>query len=315
MKFRIYRISPIEVIMFRMPGSTCGFHQPCQVKDGTSALVSPPAGNPTIPALPKTRVSAFVGGTPLNEAKSLLRPCLPRGVYGRPLSALPGLLEEIVGRGVKISNEQLAKYLRNAKILEADLGGPLRTTLPRARYLVIHDTSSGLARTFQAFPDKVNESSWDRNQLSNVRQRTNAHVFITRVGTSYTAHDFSVPYSATKYTNHQTAALKIKFCHVELIQPRLIDSHGSDWKAPNPGFPGTQLERLALVYIAASIRHGGWLIPAYHHNIDMGLPAHDDPQNFDLAEWAAQLEALQKKIFGIPQGGSFPVTTDIEHRA
>jgi hypothetical protein len=264
--------------------------------------------NPTTPAPARTPVSAFVGGTPLEEAKSLLRPSLPHGHYGPPLTSLPDPLEQLIGKDVNHPDGPLTKYLQKEKIREADIGGPLSTTLPDARYLVIHDTSSALPRRVRSFPDNINSSSWEKNRGESLRQRDNAHVFISRVGTSHTAHDFSVPYSATKYTNRQPNALKLKFCHVELIQPRLTDARGSDWEAPTPGFPVAQLERLAVVYVAASVRHGAWLIPAYHHNVDMGLPAHDDPQNFDQAEWADQLAFVLKEILGVPRPGGFPVS-------
>jgi hypothetical protein len=228
-------------------------------------------------------------------------------LYGKPLARLPSVLEQLIGQEVRIEQGLITRYLQKAKIKEADLGGPLSARLTDARYFVIHDTSSAFKPGVQTFPKNINDSSWDRNRTQSLRQRTNAHVFISRVGTSHTAQNFSVPYSATKYTMHQASALKLKFCHIELIQPRLVD-HGTDWKAPQPGFPGVQLERLAVVYIAASVRRGVWLVPTYHHNVDMGIPgAHDDPQNFDLEEWADQLAGVLKAISGIPPAGDFPV--------
>ena len=54
-----------------------------------------------------------------------------------------------------------------------------------------------------------------------------------------------------------------------------------------------QLERLALIYVVASVRTGNWLIPAYHSSIDLGFPdRHDDPQNFDLDRWAMKLQKV-----------------------
>ena len=58
-----------------------------------------------------------------------------------------------------------------------------------------------------------------------------------------------------------------------------------------------QYDRLALLYVSASVQHGAWLIPGYHAAVDAGIPdAHDDPQNFNLALWAQRLEALLKAI-------------------
>src|SRR6266487_2407232 len=52
-----------------------------------------------------------------------------------------------------------------------------------------------------------------------------------------------------------------------------------------------QFDRLAVTYIAASVRLGQWLIPGFHGVIDFGLGRndHDDPQNFDLNQWAGSI--------------------------
>jgi len=72
---------------------------------------------------------------------------------------------------------------------------------------------------------------------------------------------------------------------------------GIDATAPTPGFTAAQLDRLALTYVAASVRRGQWMIPAFHAAIDVGLPnAHDDPQNFDLKLWAQHLRLLLDAI-------------------
>jgi hypothetical protein len=74
-------------------------------------------------------------------------------------------------------------------------------------------------------------------------------------------------------------------------------SSNNDAIAPDPGLTDAQLERLALVYLAASVRSGKWLIPAYHSPIDLGFPdAHDDPQNFNLQTWTTKLRALIDEI-------------------
>jgi hypothetical protein len=54
----------------------------------------------------------------------------------------------------------------------------------------------------------------------------------------------------------------------------------------------SQLDRLALVYVAASVRRGQWLIPAFHAVLDLQVGTHDDPQNFDLNRWATRLDLL-----------------------
>lgn len=83
---------------------------------------------------------------------------------------------------------------------------------------------------------------------------------------------------------------------MELIQPRRRDPSGganNDAFAPEPGFTAKQLDRLALLYVAASVRRGRWLLPAFHAAVDAGIPdAHDDPQNFDLGGWLASVQRL-----------------------
>ena len=90
--------------------------------------------------------------------------------------------------------------------------------------------------------------------------------------------------------------------HIELVQPRRRDPNRkpkatNDAIAPVPGFTRAQYERLALLYICASVRRGTWLIPAFHAVIDAGMKdAHDDPQNFELDLWAKKLGDLIKQI-------------------
>jgi hypothetical protein len=58
-----------------------------------------------------------------------------------------------------------------------------------------------------------------------------------------------------------------------------------------------QEQRLALAYIVASVRAGRWLIPAYHFNIDQGLPnVHDDPQNVELKSWVEQIAMIAAEM-------------------
>ena len=58
-----------------------------------------------------------------------------------------------------------------------------------------------------------------------------------------------------------------------------------------------QYRRLALLYLVASVRRGSWLIPGYHSAFDAGIKdAHDDPQNFELKEFAGALAKLLKDV-------------------
>ena len=68
-----------------------------------------------------------------------------------------------------------------------------------------------------------------------------------------------------------------------LVMPGFIDAHIH--------FP--QYRMLAALYVYASARAGAWLIPAQHNTVDAGIPdAHDDPQNFELKQFARELEKL-----------------------
>lgn len=297
--------------MLRLPGPLCGLTSPCNVRDGTSTLAQSPRPGPvglyaTAP-VPRLNSQSGFGGSPLEESKSLLRPCLPGGRYGSPLTSLPKPLSDLVGRKFEATLEALRSYLKANQISETDLGGTLSTPLPRARYFVIHDTSYLLEdrqhRSPSEFPENINDTGWIHNRPEVIANKRDAHVFIARTGSSHTAHDFSVAMSATKYTQFRvnpamTRQLQNSFCHTELIQPRL-PARGKtrgDARAPSVGFPSIQLERLAVVYVAASFRHNEWLVPAYHHNIDLGLRAHDDPQNFNLVEWAQKVDAVLAEI-------------------
>jgi hypothetical protein len=129
--------------------------------------------------------------------------------------------------------------------------------------------------------------------LQSLVRRENAHVFIDRTGQSKTSVDFASPLRTTAFEKLAEVSRRGLFLGIELIQPRKLDPRGIDAIAPSPGFTEAQLDRLALTYIAASIRRGRWMIPAFHAAIDAGLyNAHDDPQNFDLKQWAQRLQVL-----------------------
>jgi hypothetical protein len=179
---------------------------------------------------------------------------------------------------------------------EADIGGPVADPISRtqdgfaAAYFVIHDTSTPDLLD-APFPADMNTPSWAPNDVSVWRngEASVAHVFIARTGASMTAIDFSRGWRATKLESRVVGvASRGRFVHIENVQPRRsADADHPGALAPEPGFTDAQLQRLGLVYVAASVRAGVWLIPAQHAAIDSGIPdGHDDPQNFDLARWA-----------------------------
>lgn len=248
-------------------------------------------------------------GTPAEQARCLLNPVEPVGRLGLPLETLPGAIEKRVGGDTDLpSHEDLAALLRErgaAEDLINNLAQPVshaHDNDPLARsatYIVFHDTSTPNYRT-QPWPlsidDDPNINNLARYECSNDIER--AHVFINRSGAIFAAHDFSVPWRATKFESAKNfgSALKGLFLHIELIQPRrALRSYGrrNDFLAPDPGFSQAQYDSLAMIYTVASRRAGFWLIPAFHSVLDEGIRnKHDDPQNFRLDAFARSLDNL-----------------------
>ena len=254
-------------------------------------------------------------GTPQEQARCLLRPVLIGGQLGEPLRKLPAPLDKLIGKPLNINRAALQSFLAQHNIREADIGGSLSDSVSRANpispdaafasYFVIHDVSTPNYLD-EPFPPDINEASWVWNDLNRKWLKTKVtHVYISRTGESVTAVDFKTqlpdPHHGTKFARDRLRNRgKGLYLHIELVQPRRRDPQGSaknDRVAPTPGFTDTQLKRLALVYIAASVRRGEWLIPAFHAAVDAGIPdAHDDPQNFDTMSWASHLGTLLKSI-------------------
>lgn len=254
-------------------------------------------------------------GTPVEQARCLLRPNKIGGVLEQPLKNLPRPLEDLIGQAVVIKKESLRKFLTKHKIDEATIGGKLDESLSQSKlpngdliqtlYFIIHDTSSPYLKD-AAFPEHFDtDANWKGNDLTIWLKQPVAHIFVNRLGDSITTTPFGETVRkgwGTKFArDFMKAPGKGLQIHIELMQPRRRDSTNSnpenDLIAPFPGFTDKQYERLALLYIAASIRRGTWLIPAYHSAIDAGIKdAHDDPQNFILDKFAENLKTLLKKL-------------------
>jgi hypothetical protein len=247
-------------------------------------------------------------GDPVQQALCLTTPVMTGGKLGKPREALPDALAERVGRTTGLPDREALRPLLQErgldKIVEM-LDRPVAMAHdndPSARgmtYFVIHDTSSpnyGNASWPRDLDEDARLNNLNRYVCANDIER--AHVFINRGGAILLAHDFSVPWRATKFemaTNFD-GALKGLFLHVELVQPRRRHpryGRGNDFLAPDPGFSPAQYDALALVYAVASVRAGFWLIPAFHSVLDEGISnKHDDPQNFELADFAGSVSAL-----------------------
>ena len=247
-----------------------------------------------------------------DQAKCLLRPVRKFGNLDVTLLTLPTPFDKLLSLPtIDLDKEALRRYLKAKNIRESDIGGSLDNPVSRgnnnssradlARYFIIHDTSTP---NFQNgnFPANINDSKWSGNDLQRwTRGNPLAHVFISRVGESVTPVNFSTPWRATSFeVDVCGVACKGLFLSIEMVQPRRSDprgGRGNDAIAPNPGFTDAQLDRLALVYIAASVRRGKWMIPAFHASLDAGIDgAHDDPQNFSLEQWSERLNNLLQQI-------------------
>ena len=239
-------------------------------------------------------------GSPIQQARCLLSPMLIHGAIGPRHVRLGAFLEMHVGRRVRIDRERLRVLLEAERLpaLAASVETPLSRArnndpqAPFARYFVIHDTS--LELPLADFPSNESEQAnglgWTYPDGTQV-----AHTFTNRRGEILFSHDYAIPWRATKRERDTITGGQAKglFLHNELNQIRLNDPTGRPGnfdRAPVPGFTAAQYDRLALLYILASVRGGRWLIPGFHGVIDSGIPdAHDDPQNFDMAAWEAAL--------------------------
>lgn len=254
-------------------------------------------------------------GTPAEQARCLLRPNKIGGVLGAELKKLPEPLEKLVGKKVVLKKENLRLFLQKNNISENVLGGSLDDELSSAEspngektsalYFVIHDTSSPYLKD-EPFPNDFDSNEkWSGNNLEMWLKQPVAHVFVNRLGASITTTPFNNSVKKGWGTKFARDFLKIDGkglqLHIELIQPRRRDkanaNPNNDLIAPFPGFTDPQYERLALLYAAASLRRGVWLIPAFHSAIEAGIKdAHDDPQNFELKKFGKEIARLLKRI-------------------
>jgi hypothetical protein len=260
-------------------------------------------------------------GSALKQAKCLLRTVGKGGAIADADIRLPAGLSARIGRPTSISKSAFRRYLAAHGIEETRLGGgldePLSATESEpahpALYFVIHDTSN-IQCTRDEFPDDSDASTAPWNQAALWESSAQAHLFLTRDGAAYSPQrrTFSVPWRATKHEMSIGIGTRGRFLHIENVQlrrPELADSApltnanghcANDRIAQSPGFTSAQMNLLGLTYIAASIRAGRWLIPAYHAVIDAPYPGgHDDPQNFDLRLWSGIIDAAVADVEGL----------------
>ena len=274
--------------------------------------ISLPAAAQKQAACPYAAWKSGFQGDARAQATCLLRPVQRYARLGAS-APLPAFLASRVGQRTDIAPATLRAYLAAQGISEADAGGAIdaplsratgRLVAPVARYFVIHDTSypNFLA---EPIPAHINDASWDFNDFTARNPALGGgpkgHVYVNRLGASLQVRDFGTPGYASKLEKDKPSLTGL-FLHVELVQPRNSvpgGGKGNDGLAPDPGFTPAQYERLALLYVAASVRKGTWLIPAFHAVLDTGYAnGHDDPQNFSLAQWDAVLSHLSAVMQG-----------------
>ena len=154
------------------------------------------------------------------------------------------------------------------------------------------------------FPENINDTS-KINNLTNYFCADGwgkAHVVVNRSGAMILSHDFAIPWRETKFERavNFSGALKGLFVHIEMIQPRgTMAGRRGDVRSPDPAFTMAQYDRLALLYVIASVRAERWLIPAFNAALDAGIRnGHDDPLNFDIETFSNSLERLVEALQG-----------------
>src|SRR5690349_21101598 len=244
-------------------------------------------------------VSLTFAGTPLEQARCLLRHVQPGGAADAE-AELPPTLAGLIGQRPAIDFVKLTAALRDARI-PIPAATPVSETSDhrRAAYFVIHDTSSPFLGP-KPFPRDFDRSERfnDINQF--LGKDAVAHLFNDRLGRVSVGHDFEVGWRATKLERAVGEASRGRFLHVENLQPRRADPGGppgNDRIGPEPGFSDRQYRTLALLYVLASARLGQWMIPAFHANVDRGIEkAHDDPQHFDLAAFDVEVARWVRRL-------------------
>lgn len=244
-------------------------------------------------------------GTPVEQATCLLRKI--ELLAERKPQPLPPVFTELLGAEgaptAAMKEAALAAFPQPYQSYArtwADV--PLSKTeagLP-ALYFVIHDTSTPFYGD-QPFPRHL-DTDWTVNSFQPYMDGTFArepvaHIFLSRFGQIWAGHEFQEGWRATKLESRVVGpAARGRFIHIETVQPRRFIKGYSDrghTYGPTPGFSAAQYRQLAALYVYTSARAGRWLIPAQHNTVDAGIPdAHDDPQNFELERFAAEVEKL-----------------------
>ncbi len=264
-------------------------------------LLAAPASAELIGGCQFDRDTLTFAGTPVEQATCLLRHVEPLGA--KSPQPLPPVIQQLLEPGGAPNAAQKAAAIgafpepyRAYAIGYQDLPASQTEAGIPLLYFVIHDTSTPFLAN-EPFPNRLNNDPGINSFEPYLADEPVAHIFLNRQGQIWGAHDFSVPWRATKLESRVIGApARGRFVHIETVQPRRFlrgaTSRGQT-QGPKPGFSNAQYRMLAALYVYASARAGRWLIPAFHSAVDDGIPdAHDDPQNFELRKFARELEQL-----------------------
>jgi len=250
-------------------------------------------------------------GEPAEQARCLMRGMDASRNLAPPIDTLPAALGSRVGQDSGLPAREAVSGFLSKQNLEWDFAAYLWQPLsrardddpdaPMARYFVIHDTS-GPNYGHRSFPSDLDVNP-KINSLAGFKCTDGwgkAHVVVNRAGGMLLDHELSIPWRETKFERAVdfAGALKGLFIHVEMIQPRRSAGRwGSDAQTPDPSFTTAQYDRLALLYVVASVRAGRWLVPAFHAAIDSHIRnGHDDPLNFDIQSFANGLDGVMAAL-------------------
>ena len=244
-------------------------------------------------------------GSPVEQATCLLRkvelmgtkrdqqlPSVIKTLLESPDAPTEAMKQGALAQFPQPYRDYATKYA-DAPVSQTEAGLPLL-------YYVIHDTSTPFYAN-DPFPKDIH-NDWKVNDFTPYMDGTFAkqpvaHIFLNRVGQIWAGHEFIEPWRATKLESRVVGPVaRGRFVHIETVQPRRFlpgaTSRGQT-EGPQPGFSAEQYRMLAALYVYVSARAGRWLIPGFHATVDAGIPdAHDDPQNFELERFAAELEKL-----------------------
>ncbi len=264
-------------------------------------LLAAPASAELIGGCQFDRDTLTFAGSPVEQATCLLRKVELMGK--KAPQPLPPVIKRLMERGGAPSEAQEAAAIaafpqpyRIYAIGYQDLATSQTEAGVPLLYFVIHDTSTPFYGA-DRFPKHLDNDPKVNSFESYLAAEPVAHIFLNRQGQIWGAHDFSIPWRATKLESRVVGpTARGRFVHIETVQPRRFlpgaTNRGQTY-GPKPGFTPAQYRMLAALYVYASARAGRWLIPAFHSTVDDGIPdAHDDPQNFDLKRFASELEKL-----------------------